>query len=234
MTTPGARPGGQAGRPGGGWLRVIMALGGVVLIAAGAFAVTRAFPGGGPGGSATQERATSIPAGVGTLVPTPAGEPAVAPMSPATPVRIEIPAIGVSAPVMKLGLARDGTIQVPPMGDHNLAGWYAGGPAPGQDGSSVILGHVDSYSGTSVFYDLKTLHPGNQVKVVRADGSTAVFSVDGLQRAAKATFPAASVYGGLSYPALRLVTCGGPFDSATGHYLDNIIVYAHLVTAIRS
>jgi Sortase domain len=98
---------------------------------------------------------------------------------------------------------------------------------------SVILGHVDSYSGTSVFYDLKTLRPGNLVKVVRADGSTAVFSVDGLQRAAKDTFPAASVYGGLSYPGLRLVTCGGPFDSATGHYLDNIIVYAHLVTAVR-
>jgi sortase (surface protein transpeptidase) len=225
-TTPGRRSGGAK-------LRVAVALAGVAVIGASAFALTRALAGGGSGGSPTEEKATSIPVGVGTQVPTPTAVPAVAAMSAATPVRIEIPAIGVSAPVMKLGLAQNGTLQVPPLGEHNLAGWYDGGPAPGQDGSSVILGHVDSYSGTSVFYDLKTLRPGNQVTVVRADGSTAVFSVDGLQRATKDTFPAASVYGGLSYPGLRLVTCGGPFDSATGHYLDNIIAYAHLITAIR-
>jgi Sortase domain len=221
-------------RSGGPKLRVAIALAGVVLIGASAFALTRALAGGGSGGSPTEEKATSIPAGVGTQVPTPTAVPAVTAMSAATPVRIEIPEIGVSAPIMKLGLAPGGAIQVPPLGDHDLAGWYDGGPAPGQDGSSVILGHVDSYSGISVFYYLKALHPGNLIKIARADGSTAVFSVDGVQRATKDSFPATSVYGTLSYPGLRLVTCGGPFDSATGHYLDNIIVYAHLVTAIPS
>jgi sortase (surface protein transpeptidase) len=226
-TTPGRRSGGAK-------LRVAVALAGVVVIGASAFAVTRALAGGGSDGSPTEEKATSIPVGVGTQVPTPTAVPAVAAMPAATPVRIEIPAIGVSAPVMKLGLAPGGAVQVPPLGNHNLVGWYDRGPAPGQDGSSVILGHVDSYSGTSVFYYLKTLHRGNLIRIARADGSTAVFSVDGVQRATKAVFPVTSVYGTLSYPGLRLVTCGGPFDSATGHYLDNIIVYAHLVTAIPS
>lgn len=172
--------------------------------------------------------ATQIPASVGTAVPTPTGHPAVAPLSASTPVQIEIPSIGVNAPVMRLGLNGDGTIQVPPLSNHNLAGWYDGSVAPGQDGSSVIIGHVDSYSGTSVFFYIKTLRPGDTVKVIRADGRTAVFAVDGVQRVVKTTFPTDAVYGNVSYPSLRLVTCGGPFDSATGQYLDNIVVYAHL------
>jgi len=130
---------------------------------------------------------------------------------------------------MRLGLNSDGTLQVPPLSNHDLAGWYEGSATPGQKGSSVIIGHVDTYAGGSVFFYIKTLHRGDLVKVARADGSTAVFAVDGVQKAVKTEFPTQAVYRNVSYPSLRLITCGGPFDSATGQYLDNIIVYAHLV-----
>ena len=93
-----------------------------------------------------------------------------------------------------------------------------------------MLGHVDSWSGGSVFFKIKDLNRGDKVDVIRANGSTAVFTVDGLQKAVKVAFPTSPVYGSPGYPALRLITCGGPFDAATGAYLDNIIVYAHLTS----
>jgi LPXTG-site transpeptidase (sortase) family protein len=145
------------------------------------------------------------------------------------PVKIVIPGIGVDAPVMKVGLDADGSVQVPPLDAHNLTGWYQGGPAPGQRGTAVILGHVDSKTGISVFYRLRDLHAGDRMYVTLADGKVAGFVVDGLQKVAKDAFPTASVYGQAGYPSLRLITCGGPFDQATGHYVDNIIVYAHLI-----
>jgi hypothetical protein len=207
-----------------------VAVAGAVLMIVGATVLARAVLGGGgarPAGGA----GTAIPAAVGTAVPTVAGIPTAAPLAGSAPVRIEIPALRVSAPVMRLSLGPDGAVQVPPLASHNLTGWYDRSVTPGQDGSSVILGHVDSYTGISVFFSIKTLHPGNEIKIIRADGSTAVFSVDGVQKAAKVTFPSAAVYENTRYPALRLVTCGGPFNDSTRQYLDNIIVYAHLVSA---
>jgi sortase (surface protein transpeptidase) len=174
-----------------------------------------------------------IPAVVGTSVPQPATVPTAAPMASSAPVRIEIPVLHVSAPVTPLGLSADGTVQVPPLANHNLTGWYDHSVTPGQDGSSVILGHVDSFTGISVFFYIKTLRPGNEIKIIRADGSTAVFTVDGVQKVAKATFPTSAIYSNVSYPSLRLITCGGPFDPATRQYLDNIVVYAHLTRASR-
>jgi sortase (surface protein transpeptidase) len=153
------------------------------------------------------------------------------PMPASVPVRIEIAKLGVDAPVTALGLNPDGTVQVPPLSNHNLAGWYTGSVTPGQEGSAVILGHVDSYAGASVFYAIKNLAPGDQVSIVRADGSTAVFAVDSVQMVAKVAFPSGSVYGNTAYPSLRLITCGGPFDAATGEYKDNIVVYAHLTAS---
>jgi hypothetical protein len=173
--------------------------------------------------------AQAIPVDVGTEVPAPVAVQTALPLAASVPVRIEIARLGVDAPVMRLGRSADGTVQVPPLDDHNLAGWYTGSVMPGQDGSSVILGHVDSYAGASVFFTIKDLQPGDLVDVVRADGSTAVFAVDGVQKVAKVTFPAGTVYGNTAYPSLRLVTCGGPFNAATGEYQDNIVVYAHLV-----
>jgi len=162
------------------------------------------------------------------------GRPVAPALAGSAPTRIQIPVLSVNAPVMRLGLNANGSVQVPPLDDHNLAGWYAGSVAPGVTGASVILGHVDSWSGGSVFFNIKNLHPGDQVNVFRADGSVAVFTVDGLQKAAKVAFPTSSVYGSPGYPALRLITCGGPFDAATGEYLDNIIVYAHLTSSQRA
>ena len=123
---------------------------------------------------------------------------------------------------------------VPPLGNHNLASWYDGSVTPGQKGTAVILGHVDSFTGISVFFYIKTLRRGNQIKVMRANGSTAIFTVDGVQKVVKTTFPASDVYGKVRYPGLRLITCGGQFDTATRQYLDDIVVYAHLSRTIRA
>jgi len=181
------------------------------------------------GGLSAGAGATGVPASVTTAVPRQARDSPVEALARSVPARIRIPAIGVSAPVMKVGKNADGTVQVPPLGDHNLAGWYDYGPAPGQPGAAVILGHVDSATGSSVFFDLRYLRPGDRIYVALADGNVAAFAVDGLQKAAKTAFPTAAVYGSTSYPELRLITCGGPFDTETGHYLDNIIVYAHMI-----
>jgi len=199
---------------------------GLIMLAIGLVVVVHAMT-----GQVSQPPASAqeIPATVGTAVPFPVDPSAVAPaLPPSTPVGIEIPVLGVKAPVMRLGKNSDGTVQVPPLGNHNLAGWYDGSVTPGADGSSVILGHVDSYTGPSVFFSIKNLHAGDQVDIIRANGSVAAFAVDGVQKVAKTQFPTRDVYGNVPYPSLRLVTCGGPFDAGSGQYADNIVVYAHL------
>ena len=197
---------------------------GVLLLLAGGVVAFWAIA--GPSGPPAD--AQEIPVSIGTATPEVNGSPVAAAMVASIPVRIVIPAIDVNAPVTQLGLNADGTVQVPPLDNHDLAGWYKGSATPGAQGAAVMLGHVDSWSGGSVFFKIKNLKPGNKVDVIRANGSTAVFTVDGLQKAAKVAFPTSQVYGSPGYPALRLITCGGPFDAATGSYLDNIIVYAHL------
>jgi LPXTG-site transpeptidase (sortase) family protein len=172
-----------------------------------------------------------LPRGAPTAVPAPAGDPRfgpqAAPLARSVPVRIRIPAIAVNAPVIGLGLNADGTIQLPPLAERNVAGWYKHGPTPGQQGPAVILGHVDSLTGPSVFYKLKDLRKGETVYVTLADGQRPAFTVDGIQVVPKDRFPTSAVYGRVAYQGLRLITCGGPFDTASGHYLDDIIVYAH-------
>jgi sortase (surface protein transpeptidase) len=197
---------------------VVLCAGGVGVAAFGLFNSTPADAG-----------ATYTPASVTTVAPRLSHDPQARPLARSAPVSIRIPAISVDAPVMKVGDDATGTVQVPPLDDHNLTGWYRYGPAPGQRGAAVILGHVDSLTGISVFYYLKDLHAEDRVYVTLADGKIAVFAVDGVQKVTKDAFPTASVYGKAGYPSLRLITCGGPFDAATGHYLDNIIVYAHLI-----
>ena len=206
-------------------VRVILVVG-LVLVAVGAFIVAHAL---GAGSQLPPAAAQEIPATVSTRVPfAPAAGSVAAPLTASTPMTIKIPAIGVNAPVTCLDLNKDGTVQVPPLSDHNLAGWYDRSVMPGAKGTSVILGHVDDYAGASVFYNIKNLRKGDEIDVTRADGSTAVFSVDGVQKAEKTNFPTSDVYGNVPYPALRLVTCGGPFDAKSGSYLDSIVVYAHL------
>ena len=145
------------------------------------------------------------------------------------PVRLEIARIGVSTGLQRLGRDQHGAVEVP-SGPHrwDTAGWYAPGTRPGDPGSAVILGHVDSRSGPAVFYRLRELRRGDLVEVARADGSTARFAVQRTEQYDKRRFPTDEVYYPTLTPALRLVTCGGEFDATAGHYRSNIIVFATL------
>jgi sortase (surface protein transpeptidase) len=111
------------------------------------------------------------------------------------------------------------------------AAWYKYSATPGQIGPSVIEGHVDSYHGPAVFFRLGALRPGDAVDVRLADGTTAIFRVTGVRQYLKSNYPAKDIYGKTNYAALRLITCGGAFDYATGHYLSSIIVYASLISS---
>lgn len=142
------------------------------------------------------------------------------------PVRIVIPSIGVNAPVTPKGLDQRRALELPPLTAHNLAGWYDKSSRPGQTGPSIIAGHVDSATGPSVFINVRELKPGDEILIQGASHHTVTFKVQWVQEAPKNGFPTKAVYGHVPYPALRLITCGGPFDPVTGHYRDNIIVYA--------
>lgn len=189
------------------------------------------------GASAGPGRSTPLPTHIGTKKP--ARRHAIKCSRPhaaggETPARICIPAIGVDASVMSLGLNADRTVQVPPLSEVGEAGWYHYSKVPGDAGPSVILGHIDSAQyGKGVFYDLGKLTAGDRVMITRGDGRLAIFRVNSVVEVAKSRFPSDAVYGPTSGPALRLVTCGGPFDASTGNYLDNIIAYGTLLDLRR-
>jgi Sortase domain len=147
------------------------------------------------------------------------------------PVRLVIPEIGVATRLVRLGLEPDGGMQVP--GDFGDAGWFAGGPVPGQVGPAVIAGHVDSKTGPAVFYRLRELRPGQAVLVERADGARLRFLVEQARNYPKAGFPTAAVFGPVPSAALRLITCSGDFDRARGSYRDNLVVFARLAGVAR-
>ena len=207
------------------WLLAELGGGGAALAGIAVLILVLLAPGGPPGPSA----AASAP-----RPPVPLALPAVAPgglPSPtAPPIRLQIPAIHVSTKIVDEGLDADGALQVPPLTDAGVreVGWYDLGPAPGQVGSAIIAGHVDSDQAAGVFYDLGRLAPGNAVEVTLANGDTVHFTVTSVHEYSKAHFPASEVYGPEPYQALRLITCGGAFDEATGHYLSNIVVYARM------
>jgi LPXTG-site transpeptidase (sortase) family protein len=146
------------------------------------------------------------------------------------PVRLRIPAIGVDTPVIQLGLASDGTVEVPPVTAHDRAGWYRHSPTPGQTGPSVILAHVTVGAyGDGVFRHLGRLRQDDRIMARLENGTTAEFAVTSVRTVPKAEFPADAVYGDVNRPELRLITCGGP---RTGDgYLDNVIVFASLIAA---
>ncbi|MBO3747123.1 class F sortase [Streptosporangiaceae bacterium NEAU-GS5] len=147
--------------------------------------------------------------------------------STVVPKRIDIPALSLKAPLMKLGLAANGDVELPPFDKPSTAGWYTGSAVPGDSGASVIIGHVDTKSAPAVFYKLRDMRPGEIVKVLRSDGKTAQYEVDSVEKVPKNRFPSDRVYEG---QGLRLITCGGAFDWTHHEYVDNVIVYASLVT----
>lgn len=149
----------------------------------------------------------------------------------ARPVRLRVPRIGVDTALVPLGLNSDGSLQVP--SNFSTAGWYVFGPNPGERGPAVIAGHVDSLRGPAVFFSLGRLRAGDAFTVDRADGSRVSFSVRAVEQVAKTSFPTAAVFGPVAGPELRLITCGGPFDRSRHSYLDNVVVYATLVSIAR-
>jgi sortase (surface protein transpeptidase) len=155
--------------------------------------------------------------------------PAPAAVARSVPVAVRIPALGLAVWLTQLGLNANGTVAVPT--SVQVPGWFSPGPSPGQVGSAVILGHVDSTQGPGVFFQLRTLQPGNQIEVNLADGVVATFKVTSVVEYQKTAFPDQKVYGSNGSSALQLVTCGGAFDAQTGHYLSNIVVYSSFVSA---
>ncbi|KPC64032.1 class F sortase [Streptomyces chattanoogensis] len=181
--------------------------------------------------SGLSDEADGPPQPGGGAAPAPApvrGRPSgPAPLARSAVTRVTIPSLGISAPVVPLGLDKDGWIAAPPARNPRLAGWYAQAPAPGERGTAVIVGHVDTYTGPAVFYRLGTLEKGRTIRVTRKDGRTVVFEIYGIRVFAKDRFPARQVYGATGRPELRLLTCGGGY-SASGGYAGNVVVFARM------
>lgn len=149
------------------------------------------------------------------------------------PVSLEIPAIGVDRSLLRLGLDKNDQLQVPTMAQADQPGWYRYSPPPGDIGPSVIAGHVDSTHGPAVFYRLRELDKGDTIKVRRADGRLAIFTVDKVRLVQKRRFPTEQVYGPIRYAGLRLITCGGGYDSSRGGYQENLVVFAKLEQLLK-
>ncbi len=143
------------------------------------------------------------------------------------PVTLRIPSIKLETSFeTPLGLNADGTIEVP--GSFEKVGWYKNGATPGEVGTATILGHVDSYQGPAIFWDLGDLKPGDEIEVTREDGSVAVFEIETSERYSQSDFPTEKVYGMTDYQSLRLITCSGTYNHGTQRYSHNLVVYAKL------
>ncbi|WP_395359848.1 class F sortase [Streptomyces sp. YH02] len=161
------------------------------------------------------------------VTPPPRSSPPPSPLARSRPTTVAVPAITVEAPVAELALDGEGRLGTPPVDNPRIVGWYAKGVTPGERGTAVVVGHRDTRTGPAVFLNLDSLSPGNTVRVARADGRVAVFTVDRVRTYTKAEFPDKEVYGSTGRPELRLLTCGGAFDRSKG-YEANIVVFAHL------
>lgn len=177
--------------------------------------------------------ATPTPTQTPVAVPTPQAPRIVGPiMAASEPTHITIPAIEVDSVLMQLGQNPDGSVETPSLDEASPAGWYTGSPTPGALGPSAILGHVDSrVEGRTVFYRLGEMRPGDEISVTRADGTVAVFKVDGVEEYPKDNFPQFRVYGNIEHAGLRLITCGGEFNRTSRTYPNNVVVFATLVSS---
>ncbi|MCM2392204.1 class F sortase [Streptomyces albipurpureus] len=187
--------------------------------------------GGGLGGSSGPTTGDVAAVGRPAGVPLP---PAHDPLEPARPQRVDIPSIGVAAPVVPRGLDSAGAIDPPPYATAQTVGWYGAGTQPGAPGASLLVGHVDTKTEPAAFYGLSTARPGQQVRVTRADGSVAEFTIDDVQVFERDGFDAQKAYGPRQggRAELRLITCGGTFDKTTDSYTANVVVSAYL-TGVR-
>lgn len=187
-------------------------------------------------GGPTRAASTDVPSAASVPAPSSA-PPSFAPvvgtgLPRSAPVRVQVASIGVDSGLVDLGLVADGTVDVPEEGFP--AGWYTGAPTPGETGPAVLIGHVDWDGEPGVFYRVRELRAGDEVSVTRADDTVAVFAVSRVEQFAKDRFPTEDVYGDIDHAGLRLITCGGSFDDASGHYVDNLVAYAELVRVVNA
>ncbi|WP_327140329.1 class F sortase [Nocardia sp. NBC_01327] len=175
-------------------------------------------------GCTSSDKTTS--ASTTTAASSTTGVKTAAAISRSTPTSFTISSIKASGSLISLGRNTDDSVQVP--ADYQQAGWYQQGPAPGEQGSAVILGHVDSYKGTGVFFSLKKVKAGDMIDVTRADGKTAHFKVTDVRMYLKSQFPDQLVFGPRGGATLQVVTCGGDFDQSAKSYLSNVVVFSSL------
>ncbi|QTD97570.1 class F sortase [Streptomyces cyanogenus] len=185
----------------------------------------------GAGGAAAGHAPETVAAGGGGAEPASAAPPPPRPLPRSRPTSFRVRFLGIDAPVIPLRLDRNRQLETPPVDRPRLVGWYEGGPTPGEAGTAVAVGHRDTRTGPAVFAGLAQVGPGRRIEVGRADGRTAVYSVDRVKVYDKAGFPDKEVYGPAGRPELRVITCGGLFSRRTG-YTSNVVVFAHL-TATR-
>ncbi|MGW9453419.1 class F sortase [Streptomyces sp. NPDC055632] len=171
----------------------------------------------------------SSPTASSTAEQAPAAAPQPA-MPRSAPVRLRIPKIGVDAPFTDLQIGPSGALEAPPAGDTNLVGWHASGTSPGQQGTALIAGHLDTATAPAVFARLSELKAGDTFEVARADGTTAVFLVDSVESFHKSDFPDRRVYDDTPDALARLITCAGAYDRTVKDYTENLVVFAHLDT----
>ncbi|MFC9588335.1 class F sortase [Streptomyces sp. NPDC056944] len=181
----------------------------------------------GPGGSSAPTTGDIAAVGRPPGVELP---PARDPLPSLEPRRVDIPSLGISAPVVARGLDDTGAVDPPPSTMPHTVGWFGSGTRPGAAGAALLVGHVDTETRPAVFYGLSAARPGAKVRVTRTDGSVAVFTVDDVQVFPRDGFDAAKVYGARDphRAELRLITCGGTFDRAAGTYTANVVVSAYL------
>jgi|tagenome__1003787_1003787.scaffolds.fasta_scaffold20977423_4 hypothetical protein len=235
MSTDGRR--GRRGRRTAVVVAVLLVLAGTAAVVGGLAAQDHAPQ--PPVSAASSSGASTAASGAVPSAPTFTGTPAqpgpslapgaVRPLVPSPPTHLEVPAIGVSTDLLQLGQNADGTVQVPPLARDSRAGWYRYSPTPGELGPAVLLGHVDSAEyGPGVFFRLGALEPGDTLSVTRADDTVATFRVTRVASFPKDQFPTLDVYGNTADAQVRLITCGGAFDSSARSYENNIVVYAAL------
>ncbi|WP_405614318.1 class F sortase [Streptomyces sp. NBC_00076] len=152
------------------------------------------------------------------------------PLGDALPQRVDIPGLGIQAPVVARGLDGQGAIDPPPFDQAGVVGWYAAGAKPGAAGTALMVGHVDTETRPAVFYRISAMKPGETVRVFRDDGRIAEFTVDDVQVVNRDRFDAQQAYGPrkTGRSELRLITCGGTFDRVSRSYSANVIVSAYL------
>lgn len=158
-----------------------------------------------------------------------AGQPAGRHLPRSRPVRLLIPKISVDAPFTDLTIGSSGRLDPPPAHDTNLVGWHAKGASPGETGTAIIAGHVDTATSAAVFVELGELEKGDVFHVDRADGRRASFRVDRVETFEKDHFPSRRVYEDTATAQVRLITCAGAYDRTARDYTDNLVVFAHLL-----